>query len=496
MVCPRPSDDPGSLLRLLTTGPGHHVSLICDNGEVSINTFLLAALHTISRYIIDSDAATGAVIMPGVEAGDLEEMLHSLGVQSRVFTPRASLVNKLSHISLEVADNKENIGHMENGELSNRLEEFEDPNDEDDVIHVINYDHNYSGTDSKDPVIINFKKQSEVLATLNPEQKAYLEVVRRSNSDEKIGEKLRNLKSKIHGTCKFCGKVFKPRNFLVDHLWAAHGVEYKCTQCGHRTYSEIKLQMHLHYKHSIGEYIPRGKQSCQYCGKKFFKGRLGGHERRCGGVKPKVKELPCEECGKMVLENLMKSHLWRHQYFKCDNCGQEIAKLRRPKHIRRCVYKEKPVQKKTVCTICGKHISDLKAHMKVIHGEQLGMPMFQCELCDFKSPIILKLNKHMETHKPPEACKQCGAMVKNMRRHIETVHTVAEQRKHQCPDCGKGCNNKSELNNHRMNVHLKLYPFVCRYPGCDAKYNDLSNRNCHEKKKHGGRFDLIKKNNE
>ena len=189
-MCPRPSDDPGSLLQLLATGPGHHVSLICDNGEVSINTFLLAALHTISRYIIDSDAATGAVIMPGVEAGDLEEMLHSLGVQSRVFTPRASLVNKLSHISLAVADNKENIGHMDIGEigdLSNRLEEFKDPNDENDFIHVINYDHNYSGTDIKDPVIINFKKNSEVLATLNPEQNAYLEEARSSKNPEQLG---------------------------------------------------------------------------------------------------------------------------------------------------------------------------------------------------------------------------------------------------------------------------------------------------------------------
>ena len=64
------------------------------------------------------------------------------------------------------------------GDLSNRLEEFKDPNDEDDFIHVINYDHKYSGTDIKDPVIINFKKNSEVLATLNPEQNAYLEEAR------------------------------------------------------------------------------------------------------------------------------------------------------------------------------------------------------------------------------------------------------------------------------------------------------------------------------
>ena len=38
-----------------------------------------------------------------------------------------------------------------------------------------------------------------------------------------------------------------------------------------------------------------------------------------------------------------------------------------------------------------------------------------------------------------------------------------------------------------MNVHLKLRPYECRY-GCSFRYNDLSNRNAHEKKTHGQIF--------
>ena len=38
-----------------------------------------------------------------------------------------------------------------------------------------------------------------------------------------------------------------------------------------------------------------------------------------------------------------------------------------------------------------------------------------------------------------------------------------------------------------MNVHIRSRPYNCRY-GCNMAYNDVSNRNSHEKKKHGGLF--------
>ena len=57
-------------------------------------------------------------------------------------------------------------------------------------------------------------------------------------------------------------------------------------------------------------------------------------------------------------------------------------------------------------------------------------------------------------------------------------------KKHQCQDCEKGFISKHALDNHVMNVHLKLRPYKCRY-GCEFGYNDPANRNSHERKKHG-----------
>ena len=39
-----------------------------------------------------------------------------------------------------------------------------------------------------------------------------------------------------------------------------------------------------------------------------------------------------------------------------------------------------------------------------------------------------------------------------------------------------------------MNVHIRSRPFKCRLAGCDADFNELSNRNAHEKGVHKFNF--------
>ena len=92
-------------------------------------------------------------------------------------------------------------------------------------------------------------------------------------------------------------------------------------------------------------------------------------------------------------------------------------------------------------------------------------------------------------------CPQCGLMVRLLDSHIMDVHTPDHMKTYQCPDCGKGFSSSTSLKTHRMNVHLKLRPYRCRY-GCEDSYNDTSNRNSHEKKKHGKLFTTTKEEKE
>ena len=72
-----------------------------------------------------------------------------------------------------------------------------------------------------------------------------------------------------------------------------------------------------------------------------------------------------------------------------------------------------------------------------------------------------------------------------LKRHIMVVH---EAIRFFCDQCEKKFVQEGRLKNHQVNVHLKTRPFDCRYKCGGMAYNDSSNRNSHEKRKHGAVF--------
>ena len=156
---------------------------------------------------------------------------------------------------------------------------------------------------------------------------------------------------------------------------------------------------------------------------------------------------------------------------------------------------EHQCQPGVVCPICGKLLrtqSQLPKHVESVHGK-LNLDDFRpCHICgkDYRSAEMLRVHiKKIHTEKV--ACPHCGALVRNLKTHIAAMHTLDQDKEFQCQDCGKGFDKNEKLEKHRMNVHLKLQPYKCRYE-CDIAYNDISNRNQHEKKKHGKLFVVVR----
>ena len=247
--------------------------------------------------------------------------------------------------------------------------------------------------------------------------------------------------------------IFEGCEFLAPSIWS------------------VSLSRHLKSQHS------NARPVCQQCGKSF-----PSYEKLLTHMSFELNRTPCELCGKIFSGSNLKKHI-KHKHsseksIECDKCKQSFRPYTFSKH--KCFREKEPP--KEICIICGKRVLNLNAHINRIHEFYKD----QCRVC---GKILQKdcIKSHMKTHEEKKTCQLCGKMVRSIEKHMKYSHTADEDRKFQCQDCGKGFDEDYTLQKHRINVHLKTYPYHCRY-GCDAKYNDTSNRNSHEKKKHGGVF--------
>ena len=221
-----------------------------------------------------------------------------------------------------------------------------------------------------------------------------------------------------------CNKVFNNSASKSLHISRAHYVPQACHICGFIPTSARSLRHHL----LVHEESLKGRKICSTC-------------------RQTIPIEECEEHQKTCNPNVI-----------CNVCGKSLHKASLDMHMRRA-HTNGPPEKKYNCEICGKafgYEDALKRHIRKTHGE--------------KTP-----------------CPECGKKVRRLKLHIRDVHTPDQEKKLKCQDCGKGFDDTRRLDQHRMNVHLKLKPYNCRY-GCDIAYNDTSNRNQHEKRKHGKLF--------
>ena len=477
------SEDTAVLLKLVTGGEKDHVKILCADGEVKINTFILGAISAILKDIVksfeESNVFTGettynAFLFEEVKQKDLLLLFQCLFQQVPEFSPSSKLM-ELVQSCLFSKEKKATLN-----------ENQAEPEENMDSTSFKD-DHDYLDHDQVKPVVIPIRERAKNTG----------DAVAIISQDNPIDEQKRSV-YKCH-LCHVEIYIPPPRvkgiaaKIEKEHLVSVHGFELKqCKLCKARC---VDLEKHMAKSHS--------NFRCPICGyyaptKKRLEIHLSKHKRIDGIRDEAMMEKVCPNCGK-VLPNLkaLDNHIRRacaaidYGESICGECGK---KFNHPDKLNAHIKAQHSIHKpQYICNICGKIListTGLKSHHKAVH--EIRELKCKCDICGKPCVDSNALRVHRKTHTEKKApCPICGMKVRILKNHMDNVHTKDEDKKFQCQDCGKGFMDKIKLEYHRMNMHLKTKPYNCRY-GCDISYNDMSNRNSHERKTHGKLFLIAK----
>ena len=426
------------------------VSVVCQDGLVTSNKIILSSLfpplYNIFSSISDQEEVD-TIIFPDVKSKDLRQLLDQFYEVNRGGTT-VELESK--NFTFTKIDMKEDFDIEELDPLDDELmldldEEFKSELMEEDEQEIYDDEDEGREEEESDNAIVDLVEGFEPNGS--------------GNGNEEI-------------------KTFELK---IGYESSKGRTMIQCPLCDFKTrlYHKDRLVIHFKIKHtncSTSKRVP-----CPICG--MMNADQEKHNSRFH------TEVTCEICGKTLKT--------RQRYYVHRDKEHGKKKIVIPEGMERCRKCKEFVSIKDIddhscqnqfpCEICGKiyyNVDTLRSHVNTKHRKDESESKYSCHQCG-KTVGKHDLINHLKTHDPMNPCPQCGKLVRNLSDHIEVMHTDDRDKKFQCKDCGKGFKDNYCLGKHRMNVHLKLRPHKCRHDGCDVSFNDISNRNQHEKRVHG-----------
>ncbi|XP_055636777.1 zinc finger protein 3 homolog [Toxorhynchites rutilus septentrionalis] len=257
----------------------------------------------------------------------------------------------------------------------------------------------------------------------------------------------RNSETARSNICETCGKMFKYRSKLTNHIRVAHEklLVHNCNICNKTFTAKSSLERHM-LLHTDEK--PHKCPECGICFRRLL--NLRNHiDMVHEGKNPHV----CSVCN---LEFKNYHALYVHKQYvhlkKLPSSAQT-----KPYHLI-C----------QLCKIAHKKSDELAEHIQTSHADE-EYPYVQCPNCPRTFLTKQQLAHHKEIHTDKYACAECGqrhATIQRLQTHMDNRHT--DVRKYDCPLCiTKSYKTASALRRH-VASHTKGKTFTCDF--CDKSF--------------------------